>query len=94
MKDKGLDPEKMQRYAIEFSLEIAQLILKKKKSKEMHAGMVAAMADILVLMCCRMVGTKMAYEEIVPMENAQGFQMAKGYKGILEADEQQIKEEK
>lgn len=88
MKEDGpLDPDKMTNCALEFSLDLAKLILSKDRSREMQAGIVSALADVLVLMTCKMVGMKTAYEDIVPMAIAHGFAMAKNNAKIAEIEE-------
>lgn len=74
-ENEPLDKETMSMWAAVLSLEITELICKKERSKEMHAGAIAALADILVLISCKMCGYKTA-QEIVPMAIAHGFKIA------------------
>jgi hypothetical protein len=75
MNNEPLDLEKIERLVPGYSIELAALVLSKPKDKETHAACVAAMADVLVLISCKMCGYEQA-QEIVPMAIAHGFKMA------------------
>jgi acyl-coenzyme A thioesterase PaaI-like protein len=82
--DEPLDIEKMEKYSAELQLEFANIIINRERSKENHGAAVAALCDVAVLIACRLVGIETAYEEIIPMAIAHGFQMAKNNKKIME----------
>lgn len=76
MKEKEpLDTDKMAELVPKYAEELVLLILSKGNSKEIHASYIAAMADVVTLMACKMCGYEMA-QEIVPMAIAHGFKLA------------------
>lgn len=70
-----LDTKKMEELVPKYAEEIVLLILAKENTKEVHAAYVAAMADVLTLIACKMCGFETA-QEIVPMAVAHGFKLA------------------
>lgn len=84
MKDEGLDKDKMHKYVMELSLEFAQVIIKRERSKENHCAAVAALCDVAVVIACRLAGREQAYNDIIPLAIAHGFQMVDRNKEVME----------
>jgi hypothetical protein len=87
MKDEPLDTAKMAKYTAELSLEFANIIINRERTKENHAAAVAALCDVAVIIACKLAGIEGAYNDIIPLAIAHGFQMVERNKEEMDLSE-------